>query len=130
MYVPTARLMPFKIRLLLGAFFARNRHVVCSVPCKWLPPGSNKRPPNLLHIHQHEEAIISAEEQKSNPLTTAEASQKSSDALQAALNSSSKITLDHWIPYFTHYESARLCSQRGEQEQAKHHLSLILSGGL
>jgi hypothetical protein len=61
-------------------------------------------------------------------MTSTEASQKSSAALQAALNSSSKITLDHWIPYFTHYELARLCSQQSDQEQAKHHLGLILSG--
>lgn len=61
-------------------------------------------------------------------MTSEEASQKASAALQAALDSSVKITLDHWIPYFTHYELARLCSQKSDQEQAKHHLGLILSG--
>ena len=63
-----------------------------------------------------------------NTLDSSEASRRSSEAFQHALDSSSRIALDHWIPYFTHYESARLCSQRGEQEQAKHHLALILSG--
>jgi len=77
---------------------------------------------------QHEEAIISPGEEKMYSMTPEEASQKSSAALQAALSSSVKITLDHWIPYFTHYELARLCSQRSDQEQAKHHLGLILSG--
>lgn len=84
--------------------------------------------PILCVLVQHEEAIISAKEIQEYPMTSQQACQASETALKAVLAQSKHITLDHWIPYYTHFELARLYSHSNRQEEAKHHLGLILSG--
>ncbi|KAI0351117.1 hypothetical protein OH77DRAFT_1430135 [Trametes cingulata] len=49
-------------------------------------------------------------------------------AFEAVFEQGPKIVYDHYLVYYAHYEYARLLACKGEKEQARMHLELVLSG--
>jgi len=63
-----------------------------------------------------------------SPIPKAEAEEQALLSFQTVLSNGSKIMLDHWLIYFSHYEIGRLYAGQGQTEKAKEQFNLILSG--
>ncbi|KDQ49454.1 hypothetical protein JAAARDRAFT_42869 [Jaapia argillacea MUCL 33604] len=61
-------------------------------------------------------------------LTLGDAEARSEAAFNAVLSNGTKIELDHYLVYFTHYELGRLLACKGDKEGARKHFELVLSG--
>ncbi|KAK0546420.1 hypothetical protein OC846_004652 [Tilletia horrida] len=62
-----------------------------------------------------------------SPIPKAEAEEQALLSFQTVLSNGSKIMLDHWLVYFSHYEMGRLFAGQGKIEQAKEQFNLVLS---
>ncbi|OBZ74848.1 Tetratricopeptide repeat protein 39B [Grifola frondosa] len=49
-------------------------------------------------------------------------------AFESVFTDGTKISLDHYLVYYAHYEYARLLACKGDRESARKHLELVLSG--
>ncbi|KAK0526742.1 hypothetical protein OC834_004696 [Tilletia horrida] len=63
-----------------------------------------------------------------SPIPKSEAEDQALLSFQTVLSNGSKIMLDHWLIYFSHYEMGRLYHGAGQIEKAKEQFNLILSG--
>lgn len=78
--------------------------------------------------YPHSEAVITDADRKTYPMSVEAAAAESKIAFGKILQDGHKITLDHWIIYFTHYELARLQSQSGNNIECKTNLEAVMSG--
>ncbi|THG96567.1 hypothetical protein EW145_g7756 [Phellinidium pouzarii] len=74
------------------------------------------------------EAIITEEETTSRQINRVEAASRAQRALQQVIKHGFKIELDHYIVYHAHYELGRLYICMGDNEKARKHLDLVISG--
>ncbi|KDQ50613.1 hypothetical protein JAAARDRAFT_41924 [Jaapia argillacea MUCL 33604] len=65
---------------------------------------------------------------KSVGMSKAEAEARSIAAFEFVLENGPRIELDHYLVYYTHYEFGRLLACKGEPDEARNHLEIVVSG--
>lgn len=63
-----------------------------------------------------------------SPIPANEASQQAEISLHNVIEASHRLSLDHYLCYFAHYELGRLHANRGDNEEARKEFDLIMSG--
>ncbi|UZJ52370.1 hypothetical protein CBS101457_001690 [Exobasidium rhododendri] len=63
-----------------------------------------------------------------SPIPVQEAAEQAEISLRNVIDSSHRLSLDHYLCYFAHYELGRLRANQGKTEEAKEEFNLILSG--
>jgi tetratricopeptide (TPR) repeat protein len=82
----------------------------------------------LRHIATPETHAKSDPRDEENSIPREEAQEQALLSFQTVLENGHRITTDHYIIYFSHYELGRLHADMGEYGEAKKELDLVLSG--
>lgn len=65
---------------------------------------------------------------RESPIPIEEAEEQAEMSLKKVISNGTKLTTDHYLIYFAHYELGRLYAAMGRREAAKEEFNLILSG--
>ncbi|MCO5565320.1 hypothetical protein L7F22_018993 [Adiantum nelumboides] len=63
-----------------------------------------------------------------NPIPQNEAAEQAEISLRNVIESSHRLSLDHYLCYFAHYELGRLYASQGNKSEAREHYDMIMSG--
>lgn len=63
-----------------------------------------------------------------NPIPQNEAAEQAEISLRNVIESSHRLSLDHYLCYFAHYELGRLYASQGNTSEAREHYDMIMSG--